>query len=376
MKLVHFSDTHLGFGDLDVVNAEGINQREADFYDVFAEAIEKIVRIRPDFLLHTGDLFHRSNPSNRAITFALSQFKRIDESGIPTILIAGNHSTPRSGRSAPILKIMETFSHIHPIYKERYERVEFDEIVFHAIPHINDQRRIEEALFLCEEGIDPHKKNVMMLHCSVGAHYLMREFGEWVYPREWERLFDRMAYVALGHWHGVGHVPGHQNVWYSGSLERTSSADRRENKGILIVDLDKELKVDFETIPIRPGRYFEIDCRRFEEEIEAMACDSCEGALVEVRLKNLSPLQSIEIPNSLIEAKFPTALSVRIKREFLRSTVSFSDSQKIEALSLEEAFVEHLRRHCHEEGEKDSKRLEKRVRELFAKEEESHGGSL
>ncbi len=35
MKLIHFSDTHLGFNDLDVINEAGINQREADFYDAF-----------------------------------------------------------------------------------------------------------------------------------------------------------------------------------------------------------------------------------------------------------------------------------------------------------------------------------------------------
>ncbi|OQX72971.1 MAG: exonuclease sbcCD subunit D, partial [Campylobacteraceae bacterium 4484_4] len=89
MKIIHFSDTHLGFSDLEVVNEEGINQREADFYDVFARAIDKIVQIRPDFVLHTGDLFHRSSPSNRAIAFALSQMKRIEEHEIPLILIAG-----------------------------------------------------------------------------------------------------------------------------------------------------------------------------------------------------------------------------------------------------------------------------------------------
>jgi hypothetical protein len=34
---VHFSDTHLGFNDLDVLNEANINQREADFYDAFSQ---------------------------------------------------------------------------------------------------------------------------------------------------------------------------------------------------------------------------------------------------------------------------------------------------------------------------------------------------
>jgi len=104
VKLIHFSDTHLGFNDLDVINELGINQREADFYDAFTQVIEQIKAIKPDYIIHTGDLFHRPSPSNRAITFALEQFKIIEALNIPFIMIAGNHSTPRTNLSSPILK--------------------------------------------------------------------------------------------------------------------------------------------------------------------------------------------------------------------------------------------------------------------------------
>lgn len=76
LKILHFSDTHLGFNDLDVLNDENINQREADFYDAFAQVIEQIKKIKPDYIIHTGDLFHRSSPSNRTITCALEQFNK------------------------------------------------------------------------------------------------------------------------------------------------------------------------------------------------------------------------------------------------------------------------------------------------------------
>ena len=73
MKIIHFSDTHLGYNDLEILNGENINQREADFYDAFSQVVAQIKIIRPDYIIHTGDLFHRSSPSNRAITFALHQ---------------------------------------------------------------------------------------------------------------------------------------------------------------------------------------------------------------------------------------------------------------------------------------------------------------
>lgn len=31
LRILHFSDTHLGFNDLEILNESGINQREADF---------------------------------------------------------------------------------------------------------------------------------------------------------------------------------------------------------------------------------------------------------------------------------------------------------------------------------------------------------
>ena len=70
----------------------GINCREADFYDAFTQIIDAILKIRPDYVIHTGDLFHRPHPSNRAISFCLTQLKRLSVAQIPTIIIAGNHS--------------------------------------------------------------------------------------------------------------------------------------------------------------------------------------------------------------------------------------------------------------------------------------------
>ncbi|MDD3061166.1 MAG: DNA repair exonuclease, partial [Sulfurimonas sp.] len=221
MKILHFSDTHLGYNDLEVLNAENINQREADFYDAFAQVVTQIQEIRPDYIIHTGDLFHRASPSNRAIAFALEQFGIINSLNIPFILIAGNHSTPRTNMSAPILKIFEGFENIYLSYDQTYKMIEFADVIFHTLPHMNDETQALSQIELCEENVHKSKKNIMMMHCSVGAWYLMQEFGEWVYPSEKEYIFKMMDYVALGHWHGFGAVGKHENVYYSGSTERT-----------------------------------------------------------------------------------------------------------------------------------------------------------
>jgi DNA repair exonuclease SbcCD nuclease subunit len=289
LNIVHFSDTHLGFNDLDILNSQNINQREVDFYEAFTQIVEQIKIIQPDYIIHTGDLFHRSSPSNRAITFALEIFKEIDELNIPFIIIAGNHSTPRTNLSSPILKIFDNFKNIHTSYSQEYKKIEFDDVVFHTLPHINDDTKALSQIELCEENIDNNKKNIMMMHCSVGAFYLMQEFGEWVYPSDKEYIFQKMDYVALGHWHGFGAVGKHTNVFYSGSTERTSLNDKRNSKGFIELNLNGEVDVKYKEIKIRPIITKEIDCEIYESALKKLDNSDTKDAIVEVTLKNLTP---------------------------------------------------------------------------------------
>jgi len=381
LKIIHFSDTHLGYNDLDILNEENINQREADFYDAFSQVVEQIKKLKPNFVLHTGDLFHRSSPSNRAITFALEQFKIINALKIPFILIAGNHSTPRTNLSSPILKIFENFENIHVSYNQEYKKMEFADAIFHTLPHMNDETTALSQIELCEANIDASKKNIMMMHCSVGATYLMQEFGEWVFPREREYIFEKMDYVALGHWHGFGQVGKHANVYYSGSTERTSLNDKRNSKGFVEINLDDKKSsktaslfdttdIQFKEIEIRPIVQKELDCEDYENAL--IDTSDTENAIVEVKLINLTALQSIDIQNSDIKKMFPDAMSVNVKREF-KHGVNDTNLADIEALSLEEFFLDHIKE---DSNEKEYERLKGKVQELFAVYEEARDDTL
>ena len=369
MKLIHFSDTHLGFNDLATTNELGINQREADFYDAFTQVIDAILLEKPDYVIHTGDLFHRPHPSNRAISFALSELKRLSIAKIPTIIIAGNHSTPRTSSASPILLALQTLDYVYPVFEEAYEKIEFKDIAFHCIPHINDETENLKAIELCESSIVTGKRNIMMLHCSVGQKYIMEEYGERVYPHEKESLFAQMDYVALGHWHGFGKVGKHPNVYYAGSTERTSSADTRVDKGYVCIKLDETLQISLQTITLRPSYRLTIDATKdviLQLEEYAQTHD-CSGAMIYITLENLTITQSIDITNSHIEAIFPTALSVQIQRKFAQSQSAIA-SESVNAASLQEYFSAFLKEQSSDTNEFE--RLNSKVTELFAQYEE------
>ncbi|HQS67756.1 MAG TPA: exonuclease SbcCD subunit D [Sulfuricurvum sp.] len=371
MTIIHFSDTHLGFNDLEIVNESGINQREADFYNAFTQVIDAILETKPDYVIHTGDLFHRPHPSNRAISFCLTQLKRLSVAQIPLIIIAGNHSTPRTRSASPILAALRTLDHIYPVFEERYEKVIFDNINFHCIPHINDEISNLAAIEQCEASVDEDKHNIMMLHCSVGAQFMMEEYGERVYPREKEPLFEQMDYVALGHWHGFGSVGKHCNVYYAGSTERTSSGDARNDKGYALITLGETLDIAFHPITLRPSHRLHVDAQTSEDiydELRLIASSlETEGALLTITIENLSATQSIDIANRDIEACFPTALNVQIQRKF-RRTESSAATESVNAASLQEYFGAFLEEQT--STTEEFTRLSSKVATLFARYDE------
>lgn len=388
MRIIHFSDTHLGFHDLDVLNADGINQREVDFYDAFRQVVDQALDIRPDYVIHTGDMFHRPHPTNRAIAQCLLQLKRLSDEKIPLVMIAGNHSMPRTSMTSPIMDALRSLDHVYPVFQDRYEKIEFDHICFHALPHSNDEQlALEEIDTLYdnqEKLIGTDKPNVLMMHCSVGASYLMEEYGERVFPVEKSDLFEKMDYVALGHWHGFGKIGKKGQVYYAGSTERTSSSDKRMDKGFAIVEIDDEgTQVSHHAIQLRSWVEICIETSGIEGKAavieklhEAISTvdhfDDKAEPMVEVTLQNLTTSLSIDISNRDISDCFENVLTVLVKREFdKKNTESLHDG--IEAVSLQEYFLDQIKEDS--QSDKEFIRLSEKVNALFQQYEEDHSDS-
>ncbi len=194
----------------------------------------------------------------------------------------------------------------------------------------------------------------------------MQEFGEWVYPTSKEYIFEKMDYVALGHWHGFGKVGKHENVYYSGSLERTSLNDKRNSKGFALITLEDKLNVEYKEIKIRPIIEFKIDCENFEDSIQQLDLSNIQDAICDVKLINLTTIQSIDINTADIKNIFNCAMFVNIKREFKISN-NERNIDDIETLSLEDYFIEHIKEDSKTE---EFDRLKLKIQELFSAYEE------
>jgi DNA repair protein SbcD/Mre11 len=142
-----------------MVNDSGINTREQDVYDAFEHAIDRILEIRPDAVIHSGDFFHRPSPSNRALTIGLEQLRRLSLAKIPTVIIAGNHETPKTIYNSPILRALRTVDGVYPVYGEHWEKVQLvDGLLVHGVPHFNDHsvmlEELNAAYFIRQKVLD------------------------------------------------------------------------------------------------------------------------------------------------------------------------------------------------------------------------------
>ena len=86
MKFMHISDVHLGV--MPDVGKSWSEKRAQDIWGSFAEMIAIAAKEPPDFLLISGDLFHKQ-PLKRELKEVCGLFAKIPQTNV--ILMAGNH---------------------------------------------------------------------------------------------------------------------------------------------------------------------------------------------------------------------------------------------------------------------------------------------
>jgi DNA repair exonuclease SbcCD nuclease subunit len=248
MRLLHVSDTHLGHAAYHRVSERGLNQREEDVLAAFTRVVDKALELRPDVVLHSGDLFDVVRPSNRCVAQALEQLLRLARAGIPVVAIAGNHEAPRLRETGSVFRFLEFFDGLRPVYQGKAEVVRVADMAIHAVPQAASQEEVRLQLEQAHPAGDA-AYHVLTAHVGVSGirAFAMGELNEQVVPTS--ALDPAFDYVALGHYHGCAEVAPH--AWYAGSTERMSFAEAGQPKGFLLADLEAG-SVEFHPVATRP----------------------------------------------------------------------------------------------------------------------------
>lgn len=233
VRVIHFSDTHLGHQQYPRTDARGLNQREQDLYQAFHDVIDHAVRTKADLVVHAGDLFDGVRPSNRALAHAMEGFLKLSQAGIPTVLIAGNHEHPKLRETGSPFRLFGHLPHIHPVYQGQRESFAFDAggrvLRVHAVPQCAGQLEVAAEIAAAPTAQDGGL-DLLVVHGAVTTLEAIpqAEFNELSLEPSW---FTPFHYVALGHFHGLQQAAA--NAWYCGAPERVSMAEAGQEKGFI-----------------------------------------------------------------------------------------------------------------------------------------------
>jgi DNA repair exonuclease SbcCD nuclease subunit len=343
MKIVHMADSHLGFSAYGRVDRLGRNLREEKIYQGFAKAVETIIDLSPDAVVHAGDVFHHVRPRIRPLYVLQQNLEKLVDAGIPVVIISGNHDAPKSYASLSPFSLFEGMEGVQIAHRYRHECFEVGDHHFHCIPfclgpedYMEEFRKMQELRAEMSGGRD-----VLVMHGLVEALWdrRLRTVGEHELKESF--LKGDLSYIALGHYHGQARVA--KNGWYSGSVEYFRFSEAGDEKGILLVDLESGR---VKQIPIQDKYMLDldpIDCgglasREVEEEIAAVCGRrGIKEKIVRLRLTALSREAYRSLSRRMVGELRAEALHIEILPEF-SDEPSHQETEPMAAEDLPQEF--------------------------------------
>ncbi len=310
MIVAHLSDLHLGFRAYGRIE-RGTDVRERDVAVAFERAVQELVKVAPDVVVVSGDVFDRPDPPAGALV-ALSRGLELLRSSLPrtpVMMVAGPRDTPRRPGDPGALAVLDTFPNVEAA-TALARSIIMERLDLHAslVPY---RAAVREPAALPEP--DPRLKwNLLVVHGSVGTG---GDRGVPVDPGDW-------SYVALGGEHRRRSLAA--NVQYAGSLERVALDpwdEAADEKGFLLADLERK-EVLFHPIPgravvalapIRVGSGDPERLRRRVREVTAEVPGGIDGKIVRLRLDGVEPEELVALQGEQLDVLRRRALHLTVE---------------------------------------------------------------
>ena len=354
IKILHLSDIHMGSGfSHGRLNPKtGLNTRLEDFMGSLSLCIDRAIASPVDLVLFGGDAFPDATPPPFVHEAFASQFRRLADADIPTVLLVGNHDQHSQGNGGVSLSIYRTLAvpgfivgdrlTTHRIttrngdiqvitlpWLTRATLLTRPETEGLSLSGVNELliNRLEPVLEGEIRQLDTSLPTVLLAHlmadrASLGAERFLAVGKGFTVPLS---LLNRpqFEYVALGHVHK------HQNlnpsndppIIYPGSIDRVDFSEEKEDKGYVLIEVAKgEVKWEFCPLPVRPFRSIEVDVSEAEnpqkELLKALKKYDIQEAVIRLVYKIRSEQLELINTNQLDEALKP-AHSYSIRAELI-----------------------------------------------------------
>jgi len=248
MRILFLADTHLGF-DLPFKPRIERRRRGPDFFQNFRSALRPALQGEVDLVVHGGDLLYRSKVPAKLVDMSFQPLREVADRGIPVYLVPGNHE-----RSAIPFRLLASHPNIHIFHSPRTYIFEKGGIkaALAGFPYYREGIRKEFPSLLAHTGYNREEADIKLLclhHCVEGATVGPVNFT-FHYQADVIRIQDiprDFAAVLSGHIHrfqvlerGLQGETIEVPIFYPGSTERTSFAEKDETKGYLILEITRD----------------------------------------------------------------------------------------------------------------------------------------
>jgi DNA repair exonuclease SbcCD nuclease subunit len=262
---------------------------------------------------------------------ALEGIQKISDAGIPLVIIAGNHETPRIRATGSIFEALTLFPNVYAAFSNRYEKFVIQDCAFHCVPHCSLTEEMDRAFETLEHEAKEkaeNKKCVLVSHGAWGGEYGMGEFNEQRLPDVEARTGVTFDYIALGHYHRYVEVQA--NACYSSSTERTSLNEHNSTCGYVIVDLESGRRTYHEIKTRLMRKLPVVNCAELStsavyEKLSELATSDLQDAIVQLVLSNIEHDVFLKLDVREIDEIFKHTLY--LEKQLLRK---LSESHKIE----------------------------------------------
>jgi exonuclease SbcD len=354
IKILHLSDIHMGsgFSHGRINPATGLNTRLEDFVKSLSTCIERSLTEPVDLVLFGGDAFPDATPPPYVQEAFATQFRRLVDAEIPTVLLVGNHDQHSQGQGGASLCIYRTLGvpgfivgdsiNTHRIetrsgpvqvitlpWLTRSTLLTRPETEGLALAEVNEllTQRLDPVLEAEIRRLDPEVPTVLLAHlmadrANLGAERFLAVGKGFTIPLSMltRPCFD---YVALGHVHR------HQNlnksndppVIYPGSIERVDFSEEKEDKGYILIELERgRAQWEFCPLPVRPFRTIEVDVSKAADPQDALLKAIGKKDIKESVVRLIYKLRSEQldlIDNAVVHQSLSDAHSYTIRPELV-----------------------------------------------------------
>lgn len=352
IKILHLSDIHMGSGfSHGRINPEtGLNTRLEDFVQTLSQCIDRAIAEPVDLVLFGGDAFPDATPPPIVQEAFATQFRRLVDAQIPTVLLVGNHDQHSQGLGGASLCIYRTLGVPGFVVGDRLEthriQTRNGPIQIITLPWLTRSalltRPETEGLSLGEvnqllidrlrvalEGeirrLDPEIPTVLLAHLMTdtarfGAERFLAVGRGFTVPMALlaRPCFD---YVALGHVHRHQILSEQPFVVYPGSIERVDFSEETEDKGFVLVEVDRgHTELEFCPLSVRPFGTIRVDVSKAEdpqaELLRAIDPDAIQDTVARL-IYQVRSEQLDQIDNNVIHQALSSAHTYSIHAELV-----------------------------------------------------------